>query len=142
MESKQPAVWLFFTLGMSSVCFIVFLKVYWSITLRHWNQLPSHPLSLQGVDRETPSFMETSAVPILWMQAYHTPARAHTHIQHNPAAASLSPAWKATVTNRCCRRVFFLLFFLSPSPHQAFFSSLGIKWSNDVLLQNSISQFS
>ena len=60
-----------------------------------------------------------------------THTHTHTPIQHDPAAACLSPAWKAMMTNRCCHRNFFLLFFLSPSSHWAFFPQpwhKTVKW--------------
>ena len=109
-----------------SLCFVVLRKG----VLKHHTQaleMAASAFPITAGRGETPSFMEASAVPIMWVQTYtmHTHVRActhtHTPIQHNPATARLSPAWKATMTNRCCRGSFFFLFFPSSSSHWAFF---------------------
>lgn len=96
-------------------------------TFKHWKHLPPIPCN-------SSPFTEHFTVPI----------NTHTQVQHDPATSSLSSVPKVAVTDRCCSRIVFLPFLSPTFPHQGFFSSssLGTKCSNDVLLQNSISQFS
>ena len=78
---------------------------------------------------------------------YHAHTRAHTHIHTHPSSTIQPqpachqhgrPWWQIGAATG----IFSFFFFSLPPPTEPFFPSLGIKRSNDVPLQNSISQFS
>ena len=133
-----------------SLCFVVLRKG----VLKHHTQaleMSASAFPITARCGETPSFMEASAVPIMWVQTYtmHTHERActHTHTHtHSSSTIQLRPACHQRGRPRwqidAAAGVFSFFSFSLPPPTEPFFPSLGIKWSNDVPLQNSISQFS
>lgn len=97
------------------------------------------PVTTESGKGDSPSFMVHSTIPILWTQSYthtHSPARA----SHGLPLTSIEGQHDKEMLQQDFIPSFLSL--LSLPPLSLFSPSLGIKWSNDVLLQNSISQFS
>lgn len=118
--STQPGIFVF---EMSSLSALLYSeKVYWSITARHWNQLPPILIALWDVAKKTlhPS---QNIVPSPFCGHGLRPC-ARTHPLPSPAQssmASLSPAQKASVTNRCCSTIVFPPFLFPTLPPQRHF---------------------
>ena len=147
MENKQHAVWLFSFRaravsllccalkrcikashsgpGNSCLCILCNCRA-WTERLHPSWKLPQSPLCGCRLIPRT-----------------HACTHTHTHpsstIQPQPACHQhRRPRWQIDAATG----VFSFFFFSLPPPTEPFFPSLGIKWSNDVPLQNSISQFS
>ena len=128
--------------------FFFFLFLRWAISLFHCVPKRCIGASLLSPGRscvaclESGSLTEHSLVPFCRRDAqpshctHHLPAPA-SHSQPQPPWCQCRGSWWQRDT-----AAWFFSPFCSFSHPLPFFSSLGIKWSNDVLLQNSISQFS
>lgn len=106
-------------------------KVYWSVTTEPWQQLSPFPVI---------SILHRTSLGL------HSVGEMHSQPLHTPPSSTIQPQppWchcRSSWWQRDAAAWFFPPSVLSSTLY-FFFFSLGIKWSNDVLLQNSISQFS
>lgn len=117
--STQSGIFVFETSSLSALLYSE--KVYWSITVRHWNQLLPIPIALWDVAKKTLHPSQNIVPSPFCAHGLRLCAHTHTPSPAQSSVASLSPAQKASVTNRCCSTIVFPPFLFPTLPPQRLF---------------------